>query len=154
MTPRRMAPDDPALDATLALVQAAFAPMQGRIDPPSSIQDLTRARLSAHAAEGALWVIGTPPLGALIASPQQDALYLGKIAVAPAARRSGLARQLIEAMVRHARDNGFSRLRLQTRVELVENHATFAALGFVETARTTHPGFARPTSITMERPVS
>ena len=44
-------------------------------------------------------------------------------------------------------------LELQTRVELTENHATFRALGFVEVARTAHPGYDRPTSITFRRPV-
>ena len=45
-------------------------------------------------------------------------------------------------------------LELETRLELVENHSAFGALGFSETARKSHPGYARATSITMPRPVS
>jgi phosphinothricin acetyltransferase len=44
-------------------------------------------------------------------------------------------------------------LELQTRVELIENHNTFSALGFEKVAETAHPGYSRPTSITMQRAV-
>lgn len=36
---------------------------------------------------------------------------------------------------------------------LVENHEAFAALGFAKVAQSAHPGFDRPTSITMRKPV-
>ena len=42
-------------------------------------------------------------------------------------------------------------LELQTRIELTGNHAAFRRMGFVETARTAHPGFDRPTSITFRK---
>ena len=38
--------------------------------------------------------------------------------------------------------------------ELIENHATFAALGFRKTGETAHAGYSRPTSITMELALS
>jgi phosphinothricin acetyltransferase len=44
-------------------------------------------------------------------------------------------------------------LELQTRVELIENHKTFGALGFEKVAETAHPGYSRPTSITMQRSI-
>ena len=40
-----------------------------------------------------------------------------------------------------------------TRIELTENHATFAALGFAKVAETAHPGYKRATSITLRRRV-
>jgi hypothetical protein len=52
-----------------------------------------------------------------------------------------------------ARELGRPVLELGTRVELTENHAAFAALGFREVARTAHAGYDRPTSVTMERAV-
>lgn len=52
-----------------------------------------------------------------------------------------------------AREAGKSRLVLQTRVELVENHEAFTRLGFSITAHTAHEGFDRPTSVTMVRSV-
>ena len=45
-------------------------------------------------------------------------------------------------------------LELQTRIELTENHATFGALGFKKIAETAHPGYSRPTSITMRKLVA
>ena len=42
-------------------------------------------------------------------------------------------------------------LRLETRIELTGNHATFARWGFVRTAENAHPGFTRITSIEMRK---
>lgn len=47
-----------------------------------------------------------------------------------------------------ARARKLRALELQTRIELVENHHTFAALGFAKVAETCHPGFERTTSMT------
>lgn len=89
----------------------------------------------------------------MILTPQPDALYLGKLAVDAGHRGKGLAGRLTAHAESRAVALGLPRLRLQTRVELLENHATFANLGFVITGQTSHPGYARPTSLTMERPV-
>lgn len=151
MIPRALHADDPALPRVLDLIRAAFLPMDGRIDPPGSVHRLTLAALTGHAAQGDLWGIGAPPDAALIATPQADHLYIGKLAVDPACRGTGLARALIAAAEARARTLGLPVLRLQTRIELVENHAIFTALGFVETARTAHPGFSRVTSLTFEK---
>ncbi|MEL7216743.1 MAG: hypothetical protein AAGJ96_12530 [Pseudomonadota bacterium] len=42
-------------------------------------------------------------------------------------------------------------MELQTRVQLTETHAAFKAYGFEEIARTAHPGFDAPTSITFRK---
>jgi len=154
MTPHAVSPDDPDLPAILHLIRSAFAPIEGLVHPPSSIHRLTLHHLRSHATDGALWAIASPPCATVIATPRTDCLHLGKLAITPAHRKQGLARALIDHMADHARALGLPRLRLQTRIELTENHLTFAALGFHETARTAHPGFRRATSITMERPVS
>ena len=153
MKPRAVLPNDPHLAHTLGLIQAAFASMTARIDPPSSIHRLTMADLQLYAQNGALWVIGAPPVAAVIAKPHPDALYIGKLAVAETHRGQGAARALITEMARQARNLGKTKLRLETRIELVENHITFAALGFVKTSETAHPGYTRATAITMERTV-
>jgi len=51
------------------------------------------------------------------------------------------------------RDLGRTDVTPETRIELVENHATFAALGFHIADKTAHPGYDRATSITMTRPL-
>ena len=140
--------------AVLRLIQTAFAGMEGRIDPPSSMHKLTADIIAAQAEAGSeIWVIGTPPVACIFMTPKVDCLHLGKIAVDYAHRNQGLARALIEKAETRARVLGLPVLELQSRVELVENHAAFAALGFQQVAMTAHPGFDRPTSITFRRKV-
>jgi GNAT superfamily N-acetyltransferase len=153
MTPIRIAPNYPHWPAVLRLILDTFAFMEGRIDPPSSAHRLTIADMSAQAATGAVWVVedNATPIACLFAKPQGDALYVGKLAVAETHRRHGLARRLIAAAEAEARARNLPRLELETRIELTENHTAFARMGFVKTAETAHPGYARPTSITMSR---
>lgn len=145
---------DPALwPGVLSLLHGAFAYMEGRIDPPSSLRGLTPEALSDQTRRGEIWVIGAPPVACLFLTPKPRALYLGKLAVAASHRGQGLARQLIDLAETRARAMHLPALELQTRVELVENQATFLALGFGEVGRTAHPGYDRPTSITYRRAI-
>jgi ribosomal protein S18 acetylase RimI-like enzyme len=154
MTPWRFSStDDPA--PILALIQACFAYMEGRIDPPSSMLRLTPEAVRAQAEAGEVWVIGPreAPLACVFFTAKPEALYIGKLAVDPAARGQGYARMLVDLAEARARDLGLPALELQTRVELVENHATFRALGFEKTGETAHPGFDRPTSFRFRKVV-
>ena len=148
MTPRRFAPDEPTA-WLLALIREAFADMDGRIDPPSSMHRLTEAEIALQASEGEVWVIGREACVFFTRKPQ--ALYIGKLAVRRAARRQGYARALIATAESRARGLGLPALELQARVELTENHATFRALGFTQVGATAHPGYDRPTSLTFKR---
>lgn len=154
LTPSRHDAHDPALAEILTLIQTCFAPMEGRIDPPSSMLNMTLASLREQATSGEIWSLGTPPLACVLLTPKPRALYLGKLAVDAAARGKGHARSLITLAETRARALGLPAVELQSRVELVENHVLFAATGFAEVARTAHPGFSRPTSITFRKPVS
>jgi ribosomal protein S18 acetylase RimI-like enzyme len=153
MTPRRCQ-DLAAFAAVLALIRAAFADMEGRIDPPSSMHALTVEGLAAQAETAEVWAIGHPPAACVILTPKPQTLYIGKLAVAAEHRRHGHARALIALAETRARALGLPALELQTRVELTENHAAFRALGFTETGRSAHPGYSRPTSITFRRAVA
>jgi GNAT superfamily N-acetyltransferase len=150
MTPHRCRdPRDLAL--VLALIRDAFADMEGRIDPPSSMHRLTAQALADPGVE--VWAIGHPPVACIVLTPKPGVLYLGKLAVARGHRGRGLARALIGHAETRARALRLPLLELQTRVELTENQRVFKALGFAETGRTAHEGYARPTSITFRRPV-
>lgn len=135
------------------LLTRAFAPMAGRIDPPSSLGRLSPADLAAKAAAHACLTarLDGTLVGCLVVEDCEDALYLEKLAVRPDRQGQGIGRALVSGAERVARTLGKTALRLQTRVELVENHAAFAAMGFVEIGRSAHPGYDRPTSITLER---
>lgn len=145
---------DPALwPAILSLLHETFAYMEGRIDPPSSLRDLTEEALTRQTQAGEIWVIGAP-VACVFLTPKPQALYIGKLAVAASHRGQGLARRLIDLAEERAGVLRLPALELRTRVELVENQTAFRAMGFVETGRTAHHGYDRPTSITYRRPVA
>lgn len=135
----------------LRLIQSEFAYMEGRIDPPSSMRDLTEAAL---AAAPEVWALGEPPVACMVLTPKDNFLYLGKLAVAEGHRGQGLGRRMVAHAEARAAALGLAGVELQTRIELIENQQTFRAMGFVETARTAHKGYANPTSVTFrkERP--
>lgn len=78
---------------------------------------------------------------------------MGKLAVDAAVRGRGVARRIMQVVETLAHANARPFVELETRVELIENHETFAALGFSKVAESAHPGFDRVTSITMRKPV-
>ncbi|MDZ4136316.1 MAG: GNAT family N-acetyltransferase [Paracoccaceae bacterium] len=150
MTPQRLSePCDWA--AVLTLIRRAFAGMEGRIDPPSSLNHLTAQDL-AH-GPGEVWAIGDPVQACVVLTPLPHALHVGKLAVAPDAQGRGHARALIATATERARALGLPALELQVRVELVENHAVFAALGFRQVGESRHPGYDRATSVIFSKPV-
>ena len=151
LTPIRLGPDDAELGNLLTLMRDCFGYMEGRIDPPSSLGSVTPASLRKTAAQDEIWCIGIPPVACMILSAKPGVLYLGKVCVAPTHQRLGLARHLINHAETRARALKLPALELQTRIELEDNHATFRALGFAEHARTAHPGYDSPTSITMRK---
>lgn len=138
----------------MALLHRSFAYMDGLIDPPSSLHRLDAHGLQQKAQTEHLWIVGPPLMAAAFFRQEADALYVGKLAVHPKAQGEGYGRALILAAEALARKLGCPVLRLETRVELTGNHAAFARMGFVKTAETAHPGYDRPTAITMEKPVT
>jgi GNAT superfamily N-acetyltransferase len=146
-------PDFRDFAALHALLSTSFAYMEGRIDPPSSMTRLSLASLGHKVAAEDLFLVrhGATPIACLFGTPTPDAYYIGKLAVAAPQRGRGLARALVEAAATRARALGAPALELQTRVELVQNHAAFTAMGFTQTAATAHPGYDRPTSLTFRR---
>lgn len=139
----------------LGLVRDAFAFMDDRIDPPSSLKKMGVAEFKAKAAAESLILAedGGAIKGCAFAALREDCVYVGKVAVAPSARGKGVARAMFAAADALAQLHGRKFLELQTRIELVENHATFAALGFTKVGESAHAGYSRPTTITMRRAV-
>lgn len=140
----------------LNLVRDAFAYMDGRIDPPSSLTKMGLEEFKAKAEKEVLVVAyeGQTLIGCAFADVREDCVYVGKVAIAQSACGKGVARMLFAAADELAKTHGKQALELQTRVELIENHATFGALGFIKVAETAHPGYSRSTSITMRRLVN
>ncbi|GES47077.1 N-acetyltransferase [Rhizobium dioscoreae] len=143
-------------DALLDLILTSFAYMNGRIDPPSSALALTSETLKAKALSEIAYVAldGEQLVGCIFCRPEAESLYVGKLAVVPAAQGKGIGKQLLGLAETTARELGLKALRLETRIELTDNHATFAAWGFRKTAENRHAGFDRTTSIEMRKAIA
>ena len=139
--------------ALLALLHRAFAYMNGRIDPPSSLHRLDATGLAEKAHREICLIARTDsaPVGCVFCKPEADHLSIGKLAVEPARQGGGIGRWLIQAAQDRARWLGIPALVLESRIELDENHAAFARMGFRKIGETAHPGYDRPTSITMRK---
>ena len=144
--PRRAGQDED-WSQLMVVLHESFAGMVGRIDPPSSLERLTVAELAEIAVRDEIWVIGSPVVATVTLTQRAGCLYLGKLAVVPSARHEGHGLRLIALAMVRAKALGLAEVMLETRVELVENHAFFRHLGFVETARRAHAGFDRPTTV-------
>ncbi len=153
--PRRLAPDEDTAPV-LNLIRRAFAYMDGVVDPPSSVHQLTTDVIARQAEDGEVWVVeeNGGPIACLFLTPRADHLYVGKVAVSEAYRRQGLAAQLVALTERRARERGLMRLELESRVELIANHKAFEALGFARTGARAHEGFDRPTSLTFAKVIA
>lgn len=90
-------------------------------------------------------------IGSLYAARKDDALYLTRLAVAPAWQRRGVGRALMQAAGAEARRAGATRLLLRVRVNLSGNLAYFQAMGFVRIGTGQDPG--RPPYDVLERPL-
>jgi len=135
----------------LDLILASFAYMDGRIDPPSSAHTLTADSLRTKAGSEHLFLASSDAtlVGCAFFAPRPDCLYLGKLAVIPRYQGRGIGRALVAAGVALGRGLELTEMRLQSRIELVENHRAFQAMGFVRVGETAHAGFDRSTSVTM-----
>jgi predicted N-acetyltransferase YhbS len=140
----------------LALLRRAFDYMDDRIDPPSSLHSMDEAALAAKAQdEDLIWAVDPERglVGCMFALDLGDVLYLSKIAVDPEFQGRGICNRMMACAEDMAIRRHIPALGLQTRVELVENHAAFARMGFVEVGETSHPGYDQPTSVTMRKPL-
>lgn len=139
----------------LSLLHAAFDYQKDRIDPPSSLYRLDRDSLARKAADEHLILarIGGELAGCVFVQARGQVLYLGKLAVWPHLQGRRIGALLLEAVERFAAQQGATVLELETRVELTENHETFARLGFTRVSEHAHAGYDRPTYVRMQKPL-
>src|SRR5690348_13451268 len=134
----------------LAFTRAVFGELD--IDPPSSVLNETAADFAARLSEDTCFIIEDN--GRLIGSvfcerEGADALYIGRLAVAPEWRRRGVAGALVDAAKDEARRAGLARVTLGARIALPGNVSLFKRHGFGVTAEKAHAGFTHPTSYDM-----
>src|SRR5580700_9982824 len=80
------------LDAVHAVIQAAYAKYQTRMEKPPApvLRDYT-----GYIEQGAVWVTGQPIAGLISLTPAGDSLLIENIAVHPAAQGSGVGGRLM-----------------------------------------------------------
>jgi GNAT superfamily N-acetyltransferase len=149
-------PLEPADAATAAgVIGAAFAAPERAVDPPPSAlgvdPDAVAALLARADGGGALALADGTAAGCVLWEERDGGLYAMRLAVPPAWRRRGIARLLMAAAEMEGRRRALPRLHVGTRLALYGNRVLFAAIGFVETGRHSHPGYDRPTWVALEK---
>jgi N-acetylglutamate synthase-like GNAT family acetyltransferase len=136
-----------------ALIRAAFAEYEGRLDPPSSAHGKTEDAVRAELAGGAALVYERDGaiIGCVFLHPQGDHLYLDRLAVLPGHRGRGIGRVLLEAAERRARELGLGRVQLSVRLALADNRAYYERHGYHLLRYGSHPGYSTPTYARLEK---
>jgi ribosomal protein S18 acetylase RimI-like enzyme len=81
--------------------------------------------------------------GILVLIPQNDAMLLDNVAVAPAAQGSGLGRAMLAFAEQAAIEAGYDSIKLYTNEAMTENIALYTRLGYAETHRVVEAGLRR-----------
>ena len=137
--------------ALAALVDAAYGHYVARIGrKPGPMLDDYAARVAAGQVQVAVDAADAV-VGLLVLEDCADgALLLDNIAVAPAAKGTGVGRALMLVAEAEARRRGAPLIRLYTHEKMVENIALYTRVGFVETGRVEEKGLRR---VYMEKPL-
>ncbi len=142
------------IPALLALIHEAFEVYRGRLDPPSGAHAETAASLAALFERGERAVLASVDgcaAGCAFYVQTGVELYLHRLAVLPAWRRTGVGQALVEYVIAEAAASDCSYLRVGVRLALPENIAFFERQGFVKIAEASHPGYTTPTFAHMTR---
>lgn len=135
-------------------IVAAFAEYGPWLVPPSGALKETAETIGAELAGeygGAIAEIDGVVAGCVLFRAQGDDLYFGRLSVLPSHRRMGVAEALVAWVEAEAVARGCAGTTLSVRLALESNQRLFSRLGYVETARHAHPGFAEPTFMDMRK---
>jgi len=147
-------PDDAtAIASTLQKAFLEFEPLYTPQAFASTISSPDRIRLRMN--EGPIWVAlqDDVVIGTVSVAPKGDALYVRGMAVDPAARGSGIGRELMKRVEEYATENGFERLYLSTTPFLGGAIRLYERCGFVRNDEGPDNLFGTPL-FTMERKLS
>lgn len=131
--------DRPAVEA---IVNAAYFPYISRIGraPGPMLDDY-----GALIRNGRVYVMdrGGAVKGILVLIPEQDAMLLDNVAVAPDAQGSGMGRAMLQFAEKAAMEAGYATVRLYTNEAMTENIKLYAKIGYAETHRAEEKGLRR-----------
>jgi len=124
------------------IVRAAYTPYIARIgrEPGPMLDDysvlIDAGRVHIAERDGVAQ-------GVLVLIPENDAMLLDNIAVAPEAQGAGLGRMMLTYAERAAIEAGLRAIKLYTNEAMSENIALYARIGYVETHRAEEKGLRR-----------
>ena len=123
-------------------MRQAYTPYVSRIGrPPGPMLDdyaalIGDGRVHVLDRDGAIQAI-------VVLIPEEDAMLLDNVAVAPEAQGLGLGRTMLQFAEHAARAAGYGRIRLYTNEAMTENIALYSRLGYGETHRAEEKGLKR-----------
>jgi predicted N-acetyltransferase YhbS len=136
------------------VTKAAFDEYRAFLDPPSGVSREALESVQDFLREGGaiLALTGGAAVGVVrYERREDDALYVGRLAVLPSHRKRGIGRALMAAAEDKARRMGLSRLTLGVRIQLPKSRTFYESLGCGVNARGSHPGYDRPTWLHMTK---
>ena len=109
-------PSEVDWDQLMAHLHSAFAYMDGRINPPSSLHrmDANQLRLKAEVESLFLAFNGNELVGCMFCRVEPEFIYVGKVAVSAASQGQGIGKQLFNAAFELAHRLGRPELELET----------------------------------------
>jgi ribosomal protein S18 acetylase RimI-like enzyme len=128
------------VDAVHAVIQAAYAKYQTRMEKPPApvLRDYT-----GLIEQGEVWVTGQPITGLISLTPMEDSLLIENVAVHPAAQGTGVGTKLMRFAEQQAAQRSLPRLTLYTHEVMTESQAVYAHLGYREVDRRAEDGYRR-----------
>lgn len=128
---RATAADAPAIKALVLDAYAKYVPRIGR--PPAPMI----ADYAAGVARHQMWIAedGNGLAAVLELVPEDTALLIENIAVAPGRQGRGIGRHLLAFAETEARRQSYAWIRLYTNEKMVENIALYQSVGYRETGR-------------------
>lgn len=119
-----------------AITRSAFLEYAADVPPPSALFE-TEAEVVAELSGGVRAILASVddnrPAGCVRYTVGRDGLHFFRLAVAPSARRRGVARALLRRLEQIARERGCRRIWCHARGQVARNMALYESAGFVRT---------------------
>jgi ribosomal protein S18 acetylase RimI-like enzyme len=121
----------PAVPADVPTVKAVTdAAYHHYIERIGRVPQPMEADHAANVAAGKVFVTGEPVTGLVVVEEFADPLVLDRIAVHPAAHRTGVGRRLLDFVDARARALGLREVRLYTNAMMWENQKIYPKFGY------------------------
>lgn len=146
---------DEAAEITHRLTRAAFRGYD-RLDPPSGAgrENLEDVRIDLAGRSGALALVDGRPVGCMRLAESGANLNVRRVAVEPSLQGRGVGTALMAWAEAEARRRGLAAVTVGVRVALPGNIDFYRRLGFEISESHSHPGFGRPTWVSMRKSLS